>query len=434
MQQNLSVWAERFEGFMLVGTLSLLADGSEVFAYDKSYVASKIAVPIYPVLPLQLEGFTTQQTRAAFASLGPEGPVGHDIRTALRAGRDAVMPVLARLNHETIGALTFTDDGRRPSYEGAGVTPLDTDTLASFARNPERAAFEELMRSRLSLNGAVSKIGAIRTEEGWGRPQGLMPSTHILKAGTPAFPHQMLNEALCMRCAVACGFDDAAQTDLIPIDGCDPILASQRFDRMTVKERPAGLPETMRLHQADFCQTLGISVDALKYTPSDELIEGYTASVATAISRESSERYGDRSYVFDMLAFDYLVGNCDNHLKNLSLTWSPDWTRKAISPPYDITCTTVYADLSREMGMGIGRHRAIDTVEPADFPLMAEQLGVGWRQARDSLSQMAEAVAPSMMDCAHELEMECGVKAIELAEHLVGDCRGRVEVALKASM
>lgn len=237
-----------------------------------------------------------------------------------------------------------------------------------------------------------------------------------------------------MRCAVACGFNDAAQTDLIPIDGCDPILASRRFDRMAVEGRPAGLPKTMRLHQADFCQTLGISVDALKYTTADELVEGCTTSVADAISRESSERYGDRSYVFDMLAFDHLVGNCDNHLKNLSLTWSPDWARKAVSPPYDITCTTVYADLSRDMGMGIGRHRAIDEVEPTDFPLMAEQLGVGWRQARDSLAQIAEAVAPSMMDCAHALEVEYGIKAVELAERLARDCRRRVEIALKASM
>ena len=53
MQQSLSVWAERFEGFVLVGKLSLLADGSEVFAYDESYVEGKRAEPIYPILPLR---------------------------------------------------------------------------------------------------------------------------------------------------------------------------------------------------------------------------------------------------------------------------------------------------------------------------------------------------------------------------------------------
>lgn len=434
MEGSLAVWAEHITGFMRVGTLSLREDGSESFAYDESYAKDEQAVPIFPVLPLQVEAFATQQTRAAFSSLGPEGPVGHDIRTALRAGRDAISPVLARLNHETVGALTFTSDESEPSYDGSGAMPLEDDTLIAFARTPERTAFEELMQSRLSLNGAVAKIGIIKMADGWGRPQGLSPSTHILKAGTPAFPHQMLNEALCMRCAVACGFDDAAQTDLIAINGCEPILVSRRFDRLATDERPAGLPNVMRLHQADFCQVLGISVDALKYTPSDELVESYTTSVASAISHESAERYGDRSYVFDMQVYDYLVGNCDNHLKNISLTWSSDWHRKAVSPLYDVTSTTLYPDLSREMGMGIGAHRDIDNVEPDDFRLMARQLGIAWRQARDSIAQMAERLIPSMLESADALEREHPVNAVMIAERLVKDSQKRVDVALKATL
>ena len=39
-----------------------------------------------------------------------------------------------------------------------------------------------------------------------------------------------------------------------------------------------------------------------------------------------------------------------------------------------------------------------------------------------------------MMDYAHVLENEYGVKAVELAERLVEDCSSRIEIALKASM
>ncbi|MDO4798171.1 MAG: HipA domain-containing protein [Coriobacteriales bacterium] len=432
--QTICVWAEHLEGFVLAGSLSFGPKDGERFTYDASYLERGGSVPVYPVLPLQEEPHSAQSTRAAFSSLGPEGPVGHDIRVALRAGRDAIVPVLSRLNHETTGALTFTEERELVQVDTASPMPVDSAFLEQFAINPNRTAFKAMLDSRLSLNGAVSKVGAIRRDGAWLLPRGLEPSTHILKAGSPAYADQMLNEALCMRCALACGFEDAAKTDLIAIDGCDPILVSKRFDRLLGAERPKGLNDVMRLHQADLCQVLGISVDALKYTPSDELIDGYTTSVAAAISEESSERYGDRSYVFDIQVFDYLVGNCDNHLKNLSLTWSPDWQGKTVSPIYDVTCTTVYRDLSRDMGMGIGLHRAIDDVEPADFPLMARQLGVSWRQARESISAMADAVVPALMESAHQLEVECGVAAESVAEGLAQDCAGRVEVARRAAL
>lgn len=432
--QTLWVWAEHLEGFILVGSLSFDPEDGERFTYDASYLERDNSVPVYPVLPLQKESHSTQNTRAAFSSLGPEGPVGHDIRVALRAGRDAIVPVLSRLNHEATGALTFSEKRELTQIDTEPAVLADDAFLEQFARDPSRTAFETMLDCRLSLNGAVSKIGAIRLDGLWYLPHGLEPSTHILKAGSPSYADQMLNEALCMRCAAACGFDDAAKTDLIAIDGCDPILVSRRFDRLVDVKRPKGLNNVMRLHQADFCQVLGISVDALKYTPSDELIEGYTTSVAAAISQESSERYGDRSYVFDIQAFDYLVGNCDNHLKNLSLTWTPSWQEKTISPIYDVTCTTLYHSLSREMGMGIGLHRSIDEVEPADFPLMARQLGVSWQQARESLSAMADSVVPALMDSAHQLEVECGVAATRVAEALARDSLSRLSVAQRAAL
>ena len=430
--QKLYVWAEHIEGFVLAGTLSFEANGDERFRYDSSYLERNDAQPLYAVFPLQEDGFGTQETRAAFSSLGPEGPVGHDIRVALRAGRDAISPVLARLNHETVGALTFTDTPETPKPEGLQLMPLDTDFFAAFSERPEQTAFETLMESHLSLNGSVSKVGAIEHDGSFYKPLGLMPSTHILKAGSSAFKNQMLNEALCMRCAKACGFDDAAETNLLALEGHDPILVLRRFDRQRLDARPCGLPSVMRLHQSDFYQALGVSVDGLKYTPADALVSDYTKSIAAVISRESSTRYGDRSYFFDMQVFNYLIGNCDNHLKNLSLTWTADWQQKSLSPIYDVTCTTLYPTLSRDMGLGIGQHRAIDTIEAEDFPAMAKQLGLNWKHAKNNVAELAETFITTLMDAAHELESEYGVAAVELASIIAGDSRRRIEVALCA--
>lgn len=431
--QELYVWAEHIEGFVLAGTLSFETSGEERFRYASSYLERSDAQPLYAVFPLQEEAFDTQITRAAFSSLGPEGPVGHDIRIALRAGRDAVSPVLARLNHETVGALTFSDTPEMPRSDGLSLGEVDTAFFESFSARPEQTAFETLMESHLSLNGSVSKIGVIEHDGCFCKPLGLTPSTHILKAGSAAYPNQMLNEALCMRCAVTCGFEDAAKTDLMVLEGYDPILVSRRFDRQRFEARPNGLPQIMRLHQSDFCQALGISVDGLKYTPADALVPDYTKSVAAVISQESSMRYGDRSYFFDMQVFNYLIGNCDNHLKNLSLTWTADWRQRSLSPIYDVTCTTLYPTLSRDMGLGIGEHRAIDAIEAGDFPAMAMQLGLNWKHAKNSVAELAETFVPALMAAAHNLELEYGVSAVELAESVAADSHKRLEVALRAA-
>lgn len=432
--QRLEVWAERLEGFVHTGSLSFDRQDEERFEYDEAYLRRDDAHPLYPPLPLQEGRFDTSSTRAAFFSLGPEGRVGHDIRTSLRAGRDAVVPILARLNHETVGALCFTAPGQVPCYDAFAYSEIDQDFLESFAESPEALAYRTMLESRLSLNGAVAKLGLARDGEVWLVPNGLAPSTHIVKAGSAAYPNQMLNEAICMRCARELGFDDAAQTELIVFGEDKVLLASKRFDRTERKDRPNGAPHVMRLHQADFCQLMGISVDSLKYTPSDELVEGYNTSLAATISQESSERYGDRSYLFDAQVFNYLIGNCDNHLKNYSMTWRPDWNGKTLSPIYDITCTTLYGELSREMGVGIGLHRSIDQIDEEDFAILARQLGIGNAQAKQSLGEISARYERSLMLAARELEEKYNVPAVRLAQRMREDGSARLRVVDHASL
>lgn len=431
--ERLAVWAERFEGFVRVGTLWFDRGAGEWFEYEDSYLRRSDATPIYPPLPLGDKRFDSASTRAAFFSLGPEGRVGHDIRAMLRAGRDSVAPVLARLSHETVGALCFCAPDEAFEYGDPVFREVDRNFLNAFATEPESLAYRTMLESRLSLNGAVTKMGLVRHDNSWLVPMGLEPSTHILKAGSPSYPNQMLNEAICMRCVRECGFDDAAETSLIVADKGVVLLVSKRFDRTEAYGRPAGLPDVMRLHQADFCQLMGISVDSLKYTPSDELVDGYNTSLAETISRESSERYGDRSYIFDAQVFNFLIGNCDNHLKNYSMTWQSDWRGKSVSPIYDVTCTTLYAGLSRDMGLGIGRHRRIDQVDADDFRLLSRQLGLGEAQARQSLGELAEAFEGALLLAARELESEYGVAAQGLARRMRDDSSERIRVVARAA-
>ena len=138
--EQLAVWAEHLEGFVRVGTLWSERDAEEWFEYDGSYLRRSDATPIYPSLPLEGGRIDSSATRAAFFSLGPEGRVGHEIRTVLRAGRDSVAPVLARLNHETVGALCFCSPDEAPAYDDPVFREVDGDFLKAFAVEPEGLA------------------------------------------------------------------------------------------------------------------------------------------------------------------------------------------------------------------------------------------------------------------------------------------------------
>ena len=94
----------------------------------------------------------------------------------------------------------------------------------------------------------------------------------------------------------------------------------------------------------------------LKYEPTEG---NYLNKMAYLVARESSDAFGDRIALFDSVLLDWALGNCDNHLKNRSLLWSSDWMSKGLSPLYDITCTTFYPEMDREMGVSLCASRKI---------------------------------------------------------------------------
>ena len=54
----------------------------------------------------------------------------------------------------------------------------------------------------------------------------------------------------------------------------------------------------------------------------------------------------------DAVAFNYLIGNADAHAKNHSVVYRGG--APVFAPLYDLVCTAVYPELSRESAMRIG--------------------------------------------------------------------------------
>lgn len=338
-----------YEGvYERVGELDLQSDRT-LFTYDEGYATRPDAVAISHSLELGKPG---GQVTRFFEGLLPEEGMREAYDQALHASAQTADGLLASLNDESVGALVFGESEEQLNSD-RGYEPLDVDLLSEFARRPRAIALKMGMASRLSLAGAQAKMGLRFLDGGWYAPRGSAPSTHIVKASDGSFPDLAINELICLETAHQMGFE-TARAFLIPVDGMEPLLAVERFDRVSTDAFPR------RVHQEDFSQALGFPASyRFKYEPTGG---NYLQLCETLINQVTDNPFGERMLFFQEMLFDYCIGNTDNHLKNHSFLWSGDWQRRELSPLYDVTCCTIYSQLDREMGVSLCPSRRIDDV------------------------------------------------------------------------
>lgn len=378
-EETLVVYREYFGRFEEVGHLTPTNEGV-VFAYSESYLQNETAHAISQVLPLRAEAFTVHETESFFNGILPEGTMRRNLSRVFHVDANDVNVFLSRLNNESAGALVFKREGEVPD-EDRGYIPLEEGDLDRFAQSPKEFSLQAASRSRLSLAGAQMKIGLFFDDRSnaWSYPQGAAPSSHIIKASDGSFPGQTINEAICMEVARGLGFETAT-CHLIPLEKQEPLIAIKRFDRID-----AGDKFLHRLHQEDFLQALPEFFD--KYEPTDG---NYAHHCARVINARSQNPVGDKRFLFSRLLFDWAIGNVDNHLKNHSMLWNEDWSVQELSPLYDVTCTTIYTELAKEMGVSFGRSRRIDEVTREDIMSTAKLCGVGEKFAIIELQSLLE--------------------------------------------
>ena len=143
------------------------------------------------------------------------------------------------------------------------------------------------------------------------------------------------------------------------------------------------------------------------------------------LRRNSSDPLRDLDRLARLAVFDYLVGNCDNHLKNLSVL--RDGKTLWLAPAYDIVCTTFFEHLSREMGRRLGTTRVIDEVTSSDFAVLSRDLGLGAKRMQRICGELVEQITEAVMKAGEE-----GSDVLEtlpfVAEDLIDDMQSRVVV------
>lgn len=368
-------------------------------------------------LPLGLTARGPAGARPFIENLLPEGPALDECCRELGVAPGDVFGLLRARGGDVLGDLMFCE-GDPPRSEDDAYQVLTRAELIDMFRDA-RGVSRANGSSRLSLAGTQMKTGLARisgeaSSVRWCVPRGRAASTHILKKSLSADVLEI--EYLCMRAAAAMGIECAA-VELIDLGV--PVLAVERFDREALPVREGRPPRVRRLHSEELAQVLGVC-PAMKYR---ELGPSTAARIARLIRLHSCQVARDLEGFARIALFNYLVGNCDNHLKNLSFRWRDD--RMSLAPAYDLVSTTRWRDLSREMGMALGGQRDIDAVTAADIEAFFRETGMSSRVGRRIAGELCRSAHQAILGAADTASPAFAPLLEYLAENIVADMEGR---------
>ena len=416
---RLDVYAELGGERVLVGLIETVQAAGARFAYSPEWLASRRET-LSSSLPLQAEPYPEKKMRPYFDGLLPEGAAREALARAARTSTRSYVKLLAALGDECIGAVSFGTAGREPDE---GYSPFSDDDLEALARKGYASTTPINSRAHMSIAGAQAKVGLYRTADGsWREPHGGAPSTHILKPLNPRFENAQINEAICQLAAGRCGLP-VPDTEIIPT--AVPLLCTRRFDRVFLEDAHEvdGMIRPTRLHQEDACQALGI-VPEHKY---EEGNHHYLGKIAQLIREQSAQPLEDLRNLWKLTVFNYLIGNCDAHLKNIGFVRSASWRETSLSPFYDLVSTALYDSLSDSLAMSVGGKRKLSRIDRGCFEREADSIHIASREAERVMESLIEAVPDAVRDSARELDLAGLPAASSLGDRIASQATERAK-------
>ena len=328
----------------LAGIYKSSDQGNFTFQYDADYLASS-KEPLSLSLPFQEKEFDAAQTEPFFSGLLPDEAFRRRLARYLGVSEENTFSLLQAVGRECAGAVAFYPLGEIPETpKEADKEELDDKKLLELLDlmkvHPLLAEHDGI---RLSLAGSQNKM-AVGYENGkiFLIKNGC-PTTHILKPvmERAAVEHSVQNEFFCMKLARRCGLS-APEVHIVQV-GDISCFVVDRYDRTELNGN------TVRVHQEDFCQALGIPPNR-KY----EVEGGPSVKDGIALlKKHSALPVADMDAFLKMVEFNYLIGNADAHGKNFSILYGKNGIR--LAPVYDVMDTDIYPQVSKKMAMKIGK-------------------------------------------------------------------------------
>ncbi|MBO7401775.1 MAG: HipA domain-containing protein [Lachnospiraceae bacterium] len=417
--------------FVEAGTITGNDSRDAVFTYDSAYAENPLLRPVSLSFPKQASSFSPAATRNFFEGLLPEGFTRRFIAKTLHADSSDYISILRELGGECIGAIKIVDKTRE--LPAAGYRRLTADDILALAAEGATRSVDLVVKSHLSLAGASGKAGLYYDEptKTWYQPTGDAPSTHIVKQSHIRLANIVTNEQLCLQTAKKLGItipsafilttgDPAGRKDTVGLPAFDDssvLFVTGRYDRYFPSNAQSieGLPVPRRLHQEDFAQALGIPAEEKYEKPGSD----YLQKIFRCILTNSANPMADALELWRICIFNYLVGNTDNHIKNISLLYSGDMRSIRLAPAYDIVSTVVYPSGTEEMSLSINKKTDINTISKEDYLAEAKRLGMGRGFISDIFDELSEGFRNALLSTSEELEAEGLTAAPALAEKIL---------------
>lgn len=324
-----------------VGIFSRATNGQHSLQYTQNWLDSPYARPLSLSLPLQSKVIADERVINYFDNLLPDNDEIRR-RIAARFQADTLMPfdLLEKIGRDSAGAITLLPENHAlPDFQQMDVIELSSDELESilnaYQLNSPLGMNDLSEDFRISIAGAQEKTALTWWQDKWHLPQGITPTTHIIKlpiGKIQTSQHELDlsksvdNEFICLKILSKMGLP-TAHAEILSV-GQTRALSVQRFDRKWIKTPNQAY--LIRLPYEDGCQTFGLP-SALKYESDGGVDMKKMVQERLAYSANPNDT---EQFMRTQLAF-FLLAAIDGHAKNFSFEIQAGG-RFCLSPIYDV--------------------------------------------------------------------------------------------------
>ncbi|AMV73086.1 type II toxin-antitoxin system serine/threonine protein kinase toxin HipA [Desulfuromonas carbonis] len=334
-----------------VGLLTRASTGKLEFRYDDGWLGSRSGRPLSLSMPLARQIYSGDVVENFFDNLLPDSlPIRNRIQKKFGARSNRGFDLLWHIGRDCIGAIQLSPEHPPvtiKSIESELLTDAEiAETLKSYRTKPLGMSAEN--EFRISMAGAQEKSAFLRREDGWHRPLGATPTSHIVKLPIGRIEHSDLdlsesleNEWLCHAIFKAYGVP-IANAEIMTFESIKTLVV-ERFDRRWAKDRSW----LIRLPQEDMCQALNVPPN-LKYESDGG--PGIEEIMALLLGSENSLE--DRKLFMTQVFLFWVLGAIDGHAKNFSIFLLPTGAYR-LTPAYDVISAYPILKSRKEISMAM---------------------------------------------------------------------------------
>lgn len=394
-----------------IGYLEQNLQGKFVFTYNEN-----AQIPLSISLPLRPEPYEDKDCRGFFEGLLPEGEqIRVEIGKKYGVNPKNEFSLLKVIGYDCAGAVSFTEYEENPkNYKNEFITikgdKFTDETLEQYINElPKKPLLTNSDGLRLSLAGAQDKMAVLLLDDIVALPKADVPTSHIIKPAIKDIEYSIENEYLCLQLA-----------KMIGLNVCDAeIRKTENLKYLLIKryDREIDGNKVRRIHQEDFCQAKNIT-SAFKYQREG----GIKISDCFELLRKTKTPIPNIIELINRIVFNYLIGNADAHGKNFSLLYTDSGI--TFAPAYDILCTAVYPELTKQMAMKIGGYYEPDKIYPRHWKKMADEVGISYTQLKSIILKQAETLPLLLLALIDHSTAEIGK---QILTYVTNNCNSTIK-------